>query len=180
MFLGPCATAYPLGYVQAIPFERIPSTVLFGSNAPMNIKALRRANLLRLIASKFDGNKAAFARAIDRPAPNVHRMLADGDSDKRGIGEDLARDIERKCSLPPMWLDSDPAGSTWGDLNTDVLLAASSRVDACIRQHRLLPTREGYVGALAYVYKEFMQQKEVSDAAIQSALAGMGVEYADD
>lgn len=53
----------------------------------------------------YGGNKAAFARAINRPAPNVHRMLTESDGDKRGIGEDLARDIETKLFLPPGYLD---------------------------------------------------------------------------
>lgn len=79
----------------------------------MNIKSIRRQNLLKLIEERFEGNKAAFARAIDRPAPNVHRMLIDvetvpvekGKKDNRGIGEKLARDIEGKLGLGPLWLD---------------------------------------------------------------------------
>jgi hypothetical protein len=73
-----------------------------------DIKAIRRNNLIELIELKFSGNKTAFARAINRPAPNIHRMLAAGKVDKRGIGETLARDIEVKLSLPRGWLDREP------------------------------------------------------------------------
>jgi hypothetical protein len=37
-------------------------------------------------------------------------MLADGDVDRRNIGEEVARDIEEKLKLPPGWLDHDHAG----------------------------------------------------------------------
>jgi SOS-response transcriptional repressor LexA len=70
------------------------------------IKHCRRDRVLLLIKDRFDGNKAAFAKAIGRPAPNVHRMLAIGSGkDQRGIGEDLARDIEKTLGLPHLWLD---------------------------------------------------------------------------
>lgn len=76
----------------------------------MNVKARRRRNLLELIEQRFGGNRAAFARAIDRPAPNVHRMLTEGEGDKRGIGEDLARSIEGKLGLEPLTLDREEGG----------------------------------------------------------------------
>lgn len=74
----------------------------------MNIKDVRRNNVLALIDARFKGNRAAFARDIGRPAPNIHRMLADEESgiEKRGIGEKLARDIEEKLGLAPYFLDS--------------------------------------------------------------------------
>lgn len=81
-----------------------------GFNKEMQtVKERRRSKVLLLIKEKFGGNKAAFAKAIGRPAPNVHRMLADRSEDSskeaRGIGEDLARDIEKKLGLRPHWLD---------------------------------------------------------------------------
>lgn len=78
----------------------------------MNIKDIRRQNVQRLIRDRFNGNQAAFARAIERPAPNVSRMLKappndpDDTSDKRGIGEDLARDVERRLGLAHGFLDN--------------------------------------------------------------------------
>jgi hypothetical protein len=107
MLSGSCPKDYPNGYCVTIPTERIPNTVPLGCNDAMSIKATRRQNLIRLISERFEWNKAAFARAIDRPAPNVHRMLVDveSDKDKRGIGEELARDIESRLGLPPLWLD---------------------------------------------------------------------------
>lgn len=74
----------------------------------MNVKSVRRQNLIAIIDALFKGNRAAFARAIDRPAPNVHRMLAEpsDEKDTRGIGEQLARDIESKLNLRRLYLDS--------------------------------------------------------------------------
>lgn len=72
------------------------------------IKERRKARVLELITDRFGGNKAAFAKAIGRPAPNVHRMLAEPSGaakDARGIGEELARDIENLLGLRPLWLD---------------------------------------------------------------------------
>lgn len=106
MLLVSCGRSYPGGYVNAIPIKRIPMSVLNGCNGGMDyIKRNRRANVLRLIAERYRGNKAAFAREINRPPPNVHRMLGEGEGDRRGIGEDLARDIENKLGLAPGWLD---------------------------------------------------------------------------
>jgi SOS-response transcriptional repressor LexA len=80
-----------------------------GCNARMQtIKERRRSRVLKLINEKFSGNKAAFAKAIGRPAPNVHRMLAEpsvSGKEARGIGEELARDIEKKLGIKPYWLD---------------------------------------------------------------------------
>jgi SOS-response transcriptional repressor LexA len=80
-----------------------------GCNERMHtIKERRRSRVLRLINEKFGGNKSAFAKAIGRPAPNVHRMLAEpseAGKEARGIGEELARDIERKLAISPYWLD---------------------------------------------------------------------------
>lgn len=79
--------------------------VTTGFNQVMQtIKERRRSKVVKLITERFGGNKAAFAKAIGRPAPNVHRMLAEG-KDARGIGEELARDIEKTLSLRPYWLD---------------------------------------------------------------------------
>lgn len=105
--LGSWEDSTPEGTVYAIPSWRIPSRDVFGCNQEMEIiKHCRRDRVLLLIKERFDGNKAAFAKAIGRPAPNVHRMLAIGSGkDQRGIGEELARDIEKSLDLPHLWLD---------------------------------------------------------------------------
>lgn len=108
MLLGSCETSYPTGYDLAIPTLRVPRKVPNGCNEAMSTKKIRRENVIALIDKRYAGNKAAFARAIDRPAPNIHRMLvmpSDELKDRRGIGEDLARDIEKRLGFAPGVLD---------------------------------------------------------------------------
>ena len=69
---------------------------------------MRLKNLLNLIASEpFNGNKAAFARAINKPAPNIHRLTNKKCADNRDIGEDFAREMEAALGLPLLWFDLD-------------------------------------------------------------------------
>lgn len=67
----------------------------------MDIANIRRQKIRELIDEKFGGNQSAFARQIGRQADYVSRIL----SGRRGVGEELARDIERKLNLPALWLD---------------------------------------------------------------------------
>lgn len=73
-----------------------------------DIHAVRREAVLRVIDERFGGSRSAFARAIDRPLPNVSRMLRDEEAgkDSRKIGEDLARHIESSLGLSLGALDS--------------------------------------------------------------------------
>lgn len=73
----------------------------------MRIKDLRRKRLRVLIDRYFAGNVAAFARAIKRPAPNVHRWLATDKPYGQGISEDVARDIEAHTGVGADFLDTD-------------------------------------------------------------------------
>ena len=65
------------------------------------IKQKRQEKLIQLIEQKFEGNQAAFARAIGKAATVVWQLK----NGHRGIGEDLARSIEASLSLPYGWLD---------------------------------------------------------------------------
>lgn len=86
----------------------------------MSINDVRRANLARLLAERFEGNKAALARALERPAPQIHRVLAEpGTADSRAIGEKLARKIEQALALPVGWLDIESVSSSLDENATD-------------------------------------------------------------
>lgn len=104
-------SAVRLGVMDKLPLRYRQMATVGASPQPhdgMSAKAIRRLNLLTLVRERFNGNQAAFARAIGRPAPNVSRMLAepeDSAKDRRRIGEELARDIENRLSLSPGYLD---------------------------------------------------------------------------
>ncbi len=80
-------------------------------NAQMGTKQTRQANIRLLIKQRFNNNKGQFADAIGRPRPNISRLLSENATDRRGVGEDLARDIELRLSLPSGWLDTPQTAS---------------------------------------------------------------------
>ena len=70
----------------------------------MNVYKIRLDNVRSLIQTEFDGKQNAFAKAIDRSAPQVNQWL----SEQRNIGAAVARDIEKKLGKYPEWLDGKP------------------------------------------------------------------------
>lgn len=70
----------------------------------MKTSDIRRANLALILKTRFDGNKSALGRAVDRQAGYVAGMLPDSKS-ARSFGEANARDFEQKLGLPRGWLD---------------------------------------------------------------------------
>lgn len=97
----------------------------------MNIKEVRLHAVRRLITELFGGNKAAFADAIGRPRPNVYRLLSDNATDKRGIGEDLARAIEQRLGLMDDALDIPPLSSEQTEEIVSALKADGWTVEPC-------------------------------------------------
>lgn len=97
----------------------------------MNIKEVRLHAVRRLITELFGGNKAAFADAIGRPRPNVYRLLSDSATDKRGIGEELARAIERRLALMDDALDIPPLSSEQTEEIISALKADGWTVEPC-------------------------------------------------
>lgn len=71
----------------------------------MDVFEVRRENLKNLIKQKFDGNRAAFCRAIGKNPNLINLLLTKNPDYQRNIGEKLARDIEHGMSLPQGWLD---------------------------------------------------------------------------
>ena len=68
---------------------------------------LRRANLADLIEKSYGGSQAKFAQAIGKSEGRVAQLLMEG----QPFGELAARRIEDALSLPPLYLDSDPANA---------------------------------------------------------------------
>lgn len=64
-------------------------------------------NLKKLVDDKYDGNKAAFARAAGKNSNLIVLCLSPNPAIRRSIGERLAREIEQVMQLPSGWMDLD-------------------------------------------------------------------------
>jgi hypothetical protein len=71
---------------------------------------VRRENLRRLILEKYEGNRAAFARAANVHQNQVNLLLSDNDQHRRNLGEALARRMEEAVGLPVGYFDLPPHG----------------------------------------------------------------------
>lgn len=72
-----------------------------------DMRETRLENIKTIIAERFEGNGAAFARAIERDPAYVGFILHPHEQRGRWIGEKLARDIEAKLKLKKTCLDKD-------------------------------------------------------------------------
>src|SRR5574343_903579 len=71
-----------------------------------DLKTIRRDRLQQLLNNRFDNSQAELSRQIGRKPGHISRWLTTNESaDSRAIGEDVARDIEQKLDLTPLWLD---------------------------------------------------------------------------
>jgi hypothetical protein len=73
-----------------------------GLTVGVDIKQIRRANMLALIGEK-KGAKAAFARKVDTDPAYVSQILST--RTKADVGNELARAIETAYGLPYGWMD---------------------------------------------------------------------------
>lgn len=71
----------------------------------MDIYETRRHNLRDLVIARFNSRIAGLAEAIDRAPSYMSRCLTGKPENRKRIGEDLARDIESRLGLGPLWLD---------------------------------------------------------------------------
>jgi len=78
----------------------------------MDVYAIRLQRIRALVAQRFDGNKGKFADAIGRKRPYVYRLFSATSTDRRAVGEVLARDIERRLNLPAGFLDREDSQAT--------------------------------------------------------------------
>lgn len=68
----------------------------------MNLYEIRLQNTLALIEQV--GGPTAFAERIDRAKSQISQMA--GAKPTRIIGDQMARHIEKHCSMPTYWLDT--------------------------------------------------------------------------
>lgn len=71
----------------------------------MDVKAIRKANVERVIEKRFKGNQASFAEAVKREPAQVWQWLTTSKT-RRPIGEKVARHIEDSLELPKLGLDT--------------------------------------------------------------------------
>lgn len=73
--------------------------------------SLRKQNLNRLMLDRFQGNRAALARASGVHPNHINLILSNNEAIRRNLGEILARKIEDQLGLPAKWLDSPRDGA---------------------------------------------------------------------
>ena len=69
-----------------------------------NAHEIRRDNLRQYIAAKYDGNRSAFARAVNTDPNQINLILSNGEH-RRNLGEALARQFERNLTLAEGYFD---------------------------------------------------------------------------
>jgi len=69
----------------------------------------RQRKVREIIRDDFEGRQVDFADRIERPDNYVSRVVSNGEN-RKGVGERMARHIERRCGKPKGWLDGDVAG----------------------------------------------------------------------
>lgn len=73
----------------------------------MDVFDQRQKKLRELIETRFDNRQTDFADRAGIAENYVSRMLSTG-ANRKKIGEQLARRIEKLCRLPSRWLDGEP------------------------------------------------------------------------
>ena len=71
------------------------------------LRVVRRRKLLQLLKDQFNVKAGEFADHIRKPRGHIYRLFSKTSVHARDIGDDLARDIEKRMGLPPGWLDDD-------------------------------------------------------------------------
>jgi hypothetical protein len=105
--------------------RKLPAVETLGIRASSPRHLRRCANLARLV-SEFGGAKA-LALLVGTPDSHISALRAG----RRGIGDELAAKIERRCDKPVGWMDQEheppgaapPAHEPEGSLELDVLRA---------------------------------------------------------
>jgi hypothetical protein len=82
-----------------------------------------------LITERFKGSQISLAAALGKSPAQVYQWL----SERRAIGDKLARDIESKLSLPAGWLDGiDPSKDVPApDFPGKIKIRSLPEIDAC-------------------------------------------------
>lgn len=78
----------------------------------MDIFAIRRARLQKLIAETTGGNVAVFAGRYDYSRSQISQYLSENYNGGRSMGERAARSMEEKIGASPGWLDQPLGGQS--------------------------------------------------------------------
>jgi hypothetical protein len=78
--------------------------------------AARKENLARLVAEKYEGNRAALSRACGIHQNQINLMLTNNEEHRRNMGEDLARRMEQTLGIPVGYFDQERRPSVLGDV----------------------------------------------------------------
>lgn len=101
MFLGSCGASYSIATVH------VNSLAMDKQCYCESMKVDRKSLLLQLIKTRFEGNQAAFARAIKKSPNQVNQWL----TGYRSVGDGAARNIENMLGIGNLWMDGKEPGA---------------------------------------------------------------------
>ena len=90
-----------------------------------DIYAIRRQNLLSLCKERAEGNQSQMARDLGKAQTLVNRYI----TGSKDVGDDIAREVEKRYELPFGWLDNIHPSS-----QEEALLTAFRNADELTRQ----------------------------------------------
>lgn len=136
----------------------------------------RRANLKRLLVSRYDNNQATLAKALDRPSSFVWRLLTAG-RHARAIGEELARHIERQTGMRPYWLDGiDQVVQPEGVGNVSPSIVGRRRIPLLSLSQALSPSRAIETFSVGGIALELLTDMELGPHAFAVDVVGVSME----
>jgi hypothetical protein len=87
---------------------------------PSRVQLYRLRNLRRIFESRFDAKTTQLAKALDMQRDQARGLVAPDRPGGRWLGEDLAREVEKRLGLPEMYLDqADPSNQTLLRIKTE-------------------------------------------------------------
>lgn len=106
----------PSGVTTSTPFVGFHHLVRPCPMAGMDIKAIRLANLRRLLREQFADNQTDLGLATGRKQQYFSDVLTP--ERKKSFGEKVCRAIEKRLDLPPLWFDQSHSGEGFADFET--------------------------------------------------------------
>lgn len=120
--------------------------------AVKTIDDIRRENLCALIRDRAENNQAAFSRMLEKDPNQVSQWLGKGNA--RYMSKATARAIEKKLTLPALWMDTDHAPAKGEKVSPAVSRPARLDVRIVTEALKYLDFEEGPNGESKYGYDE--------------------------
>lgn len=92
---------------NCITFEGLPNVICSWFPAPMETQDIRLARFRLIWERDYKKNITALAKVLEKDKNQVRFYLNPEKPGGRWMGEDMARYIEFKLALPPLWLDQE-------------------------------------------------------------------------